>query len=124
MLGPVLLTLVGLAATFLPVVLKLPDVPDLVSLALLAGGAGWAWFTWARRRGFWRCSAAVGQTLVLGAVGYWMLGFSVYEPAEGVPELGAPAPLIGATRVRDGATFRLEQQLGSTVLLVFFRGAW
>jgi peroxiredoxin len=53
-----------------------------------------------------------------------MLGFSVYGPTEGVPELGARAPLIGATRVRDGATFRLEQQRGSAVLLVFFRGAW
>jgi hypothetical protein len=123
-LGPVLLTLVGLAATFLPVVLRLRDIPDIVSLALLAGGAGWAFFTWARWRGWGVLAAAVGQTLLLGAVGYWMLGFSVYGPAEGVPELGAPAPLIGATRVRDGATFRLEQQRGSTILLVFFRGAW
>jgi len=123
-LGPVLLTLAGLAATFLPVVLKLRDLPDIVSLALLAGGAGWAWFTWARRRGRGRCAAAVGQTLVLGAVGYWMLVFSVYDRPEGVPDLGAPAPQIGATRVRDGATFWLEQQRGSTVLLVFFRGVW
>ena len=124
MLGPVLLTLVGLAATFLPVVLKLADPPDFVPLALLAGGAGWAWFGWSRRRGRGRCAAAVGQTLVLLGIGYWMLIFSVYPATKGVPELGKAAPLIGAARVRDGATFRLEQQRGSTVMLVFFRGAW
>jgi hypothetical protein len=123
-LGPVLLTLVGLAATFLPVVFHLRDLPDVVPLVLLAGGAGWAWFRWARRRGRALCAAAAGQTLVLGAVGYWMLFFSVYAAAEGVPGLGEPAPLIEAARVRDGATFRLEQQRGSTILLVFFRGAW
>lgn len=124
MLGPVLLTLVGLAATFLPVVFKLSDLPDVVPLVLLGGGASWAWFTWVRRRGRGRCVVAVGQTLAFGAVGYWMLFFSVYAAAEGVPALGEPAPLIGATRVRDGATFWLEQQRGSTILLVFFRGAW
>jgi hypothetical protein len=53
-----------------------------------------------------------------------MLFFSAYEPTKGVPALGAAAPLIEAVRVRDGATFRLEQQRGSTILLVFFRGAW
>ncbi|MHC4971142.1 MAG: hypothetical protein ACYTG3_02290 [Planctomycetota bacterium] len=124
MLAPVLLTLAGLVATFLPVVLRLRDLPDVVPLVLLAGGAGWAWFTWARRRGRGRCTSAVVQTLALGAVGYWMLSFSVYGAAEGVPALGEAAPLIEAVRVRDGATFRLEQQRGSTILLVFFRGAW
>ena len=124
MLGPVLLTLVGLAATFLPVFLKLRDLPDIVPLALLAIATGWAWFSWARQRGRGRCAAAVGHTLLLGGLGYWLLVYSVYGPAEGVPGPGEPAPLIGAERVRDGATFRLEQQRGSSVLLVFFRGAW
>ncbi|MHC4817365.1 MAG: hypothetical protein ACYTF8_04875 [Planctomycetota bacterium] len=124
MLAPVLLTLAGLAATLLPVVLKLDDLPDVVPLVLLAGGAGWAWFAWGRGRGRGRCASAVVQTLILGAVGYWMLFFSGYAAAEGVPALGEAAPLIEAARVRDGATFRLEQQRGSTILLVFFRGAW
>lgn len=124
MLGPVVLTLVGLAATFLPVALKLADLPDVVPLALLAGGAGWAWYGWVRRRGAARCASAVAQTLVLGGIGYWMLLFSAYGDPEGVPAVGEAAPLIQAVRVRDGATFRLEQQQGSTILLVFFRGAW
>lgn len=124
MLGPVLLTLVGLIATFLPVVLKMNDLPDVVPLVLLAGGAGWAWYAWARRRGRARCASAVVLTAVLGGVGYWMLIFSAYAEPEGVPAVGEPAPLIGAARVRDGAMFRLEQQRGSAILLVFFRGAW
>jgi hypothetical protein len=123
-LGPVLLTLVGLAATFLPVLLGLADLPDAVPLALLAGAAGWAWFGWARRRGRGRCAGAVVQTLVLGVVVYWMFLFSAYARAEGIPNVGEPAPPIGAARVRDGAKFWLEQQRGSTVMLVFFRGAW
>jgi hypothetical protein len=123
-LGPVLLTLVGLAATFLPVMLKLADLPDVVPLVLLAGGAGWAWQGWVRRRGRARCASAVVQTVILGGVAYWMLLFSTYAEPEGVPAVGEAAPLIQAIRVRDGATFRLEQQQGSTILLVFFRGAW
>ncbi|MHC4547893.1 MAG: hypothetical protein ACYTEZ_03880 [Planctomycetota bacterium] len=124
MLGPVLLTLAGLAGLFVPLGLNLGDLPDAVPLALLAGGAGWGWRGWWKRRGKARLGTAAGQTAVVGVLAYWMLVYSAYAEAGGVPEVGERAPLITAVRVRDGATFRLAAQRGSTVLLVFFRGAW
>ena len=128
MLLPLLLTLAGLGGAFLPVYLGLGDLPVLVPLLLLAGGAGSGWLAWFRRRevrGSWaRALSAGGQTAALALFSAWFFHLAAYGPEISAPLPGDPAPLIRATRVKDGAVFRLDAQRGHGVLLVFFRGPW
>jgi hypothetical protein len=127
-LFPLLLTLAGLGCAFVPVYLGLWDLPVLVPLLLLAGGAGWGWATWFRRRdvrGSWaRALTACGQVAALGLFSIWFFHLAAYGAEVSAPRPGDPAPLIRATRVKDGAAFRLDAQRGHGVLLVFFRGPW
>jgi len=124
MLWPLILTVAGLLAAFLPVSLGLPDLPDFVAFALLGGGLLWGWITWRRRKGKLRFVAATGQTLLAGMVVFWAVFSSAYTVDAEAPAVGAPAPDIAGVRVRDGASFHLAAQRGHGVLLVFFRGMW
>ena len=70
-------------------------------------------------------SGAVAAVLGVGAYGWYVYWFSSATLASGAdaPEVGTQAPLFS---IEDpaGRTFALEDQLGSTVLLVFYRGHW
>ena len=124
MLWPLILTVAGVLAAFLPVSLGLPDLPDLVVFALLGGGLVWGWISWRRRKGKLRLLAAAAQTLLAGAIVFWAVIASAYSEPVQAPAVGARAPEIAGVRVRDGASFHLAAQRGHGVLLVFFRGMW
>ncbi|HEX5137526.1 MAG TPA: hypothetical protein VFY93_11170 [Planctomycetota bacterium] len=124
MLLPLLLTLLGALAAVMPAPLGFPDPPDFVPLGLLALGPLLGWLAWRKRTGRGRLALATTQTLLALGLAYWMLGFSAYGAAPGAPRPGDRAPLITATRVRDGARFELAAERGHPVLLVFFRGKW
>ena len=118
------LILLGLAAAFVPVALKLPDLPLAVPFLLMGIGviAGWAAvvkkFTWKR---------AVGSSLLTLVVGFqllWVLVLSAYAHPENATGLNEEAPAFAARRVRDGAPFHPLAMRGDRFLLVFFRGAW
>jgi hypothetical protein len=124
-LWPLVLTLAGLAALFLPLQLGMADPPDLISLALLYAGAVWGFWGWHRKRGRGRLALAIAQGLLALLPTYWVYLFAEYEEVpQAVPRVGDKAPDIRAERVRDGATFTLQAQRGKNVLLVFFRGHW
>jgi len=124
MLGPMLLTLLGVLAAVLPVGLGLPDLPDAVPLGLLAAAGAWGILAWRKKRS-WRRLALAAAPVVLGAgAAVWMYDLSTYTPPREAPDVGDRAPDIAAIRVRDGARFELRAERGQGVLLVFFRGAW
>jgi len=124
MLLPLLLTAAGLLAALLPVGLGLANPPDAVPLAVTGAGVVWSWLAWRKRRGTRPMLAALLATCAAAGLAWWMLVFSHYAPAEGVPRVGDQAPEIAAVRVRDGARFRMSAERGGRVLLVFFRGEW
>ena len=116
-----LLTILGLAAAFVPVVVGWQDLPDAVPFILLVGGsvAGWLKF-----RGKLRLVGAIVLTLPPFAFAWWIFGLAVYPAPEGVPQAGAQSPQVSADRVRDGARFNLVAQRGHMTALVFFRASW
>lgn len=124
MLLPALLTFLAALAALLPAPLGFPDPPDFVPLSVLASAAAWGWLAWRAKPGRRRLVLASAQTLVAAGMAYWMLGFSAYGEAPRAPRPGDRAPLVTATRVRDGARFDLAAERGHPVLLVFFRGKW
>ena len=124
MLWPIVLTLVGLLAAFLPVSLGLSDLPDVIPLAVMGAGLVWGWIKWRQKKGKLRFFYASLQTVLGGLLVFFLFVATAYAPANAVPAVGAPAPEISAVRVRDGASFHLAAQRGNGVVLVFFRGSW
>lgn len=124
MFWPLVLTLAGLVAAYVPVLLGMADLPAIVAFLLMAGGAVWAWVAWSEEGGWKPALKASGLTLPLLLHGYWFFFFSAYDDPAGVPGLGTEAPAIAAVRVRDRASFDLRAQRGQSAVLVFFRGAW
>ena len=124
MLFPVLLTLASLAVLLVPPMIQAPDPPVWVPLSIFAAGAAWSWTLWFLRAA--RDALLLGfLQLGVGAVfAWWILGLSAYAPPDGAPRADADAPDIQATRVADGAAFRLSSERGRPVVLVFFRGTW
>ena len=122
MLWPGLLTLAGFLLAFLPLLLKRPDLPDVLVLAPIVAGAAWAWWIWGRKHEW----LAVPLLLSAGAAFQivWMFFLASYGAAEAGVAPGETAPDFEVRRVRDGAVFRLAAQRGHGVLLVFSRGHW
>ena len=123
MLRAYLLTAFGFALAFFPLLLKLPDLPAFLVFPVIGAGALWAAWAGRERRGAGMILTALPAAALAGHA-LWYFSLSSYAPPGNTPALDAPAPDITATRVRDGATFRLSRQRGRAALLVFFRGGW
>lgn len=124
MLWPGLVTLVGFLLAFVPLLLKQPDLPDVVVLTPILAGVAWAWGVWkTKKRKVWIIAPLVLSAAAAFHVA-WMFVLASYETDDAGPVPGQPAPMVEATRVRDGAKFRLAAQRGHGVLLVFGRGHW
>jgi hypothetical protein len=112
MLAALVLTALGVAAYFLPVYLKIDDLPVLLPLVLLALGAFAAWAAVFRQGAVWRGVVASFFTIGVGVVGFWHFRLSVYPDAPSAPDAGKAAP-FREILAKDRAT-----------LLIFFRGAF
>lgn len=121
MLWPVVVTVAGFLAAYLPVGVGCPDVPWALPEIAIGAGVVWLWFV-ARTRA--RRAVAAGFTLAAAFHAYWLVSLSAYAPPEAAPAAGDLVPDVEAVRVRDQAKFTLSAQRGQDVLLVFFRGAW
>jgi len=124
MLFPVLLTLASLAVLLVPPMIQAPDPPVWLPLSIFAAGALWSWALWFFRAARDALFLGILQLAVGGVFAFWILGLSTYAAPDGAPRAGADAPDIAATRVADGAKFRLSSERGRPVVLVFFRGTW
>jgi len=118
-----ILTVAGFAAAYLPVLLRLPDAPPWVAFVLFGAAIAVAVLAWRRRRGAKRIAGAGAVVLAGAGYAYWFFFASAYGRVSEGPTIGHDAPAVEATRALDGATFRLAEERGRAVFLVFFRGS-
>ncbi len=121
---PLLLTLFGVGALWGPVSIGAEDAPEWLIWSLLGAGVVASWALWFREPERKALLIALAQTTVAGACLVWATQLAAYETPRGLPAFAGTAPDVGATRVVDGAEFRLSAQRDKRLLLVFFRGAW
>jgi len=123
-LGPILLSLAGLACAFGFLLLKLADPPASLAFGLFGGAILLAWVGFVRRRSRGRLALALVCTLGTAVYAFWFVRLSSYEPVVAGPVVGHEAPDFEARRASDGAHFQLAETRGRNLVLVFYRGPW
>ena len=121
---PLLLTFFGVVSLWGPVSIGAADAPEWLIWSLLGAAVLASWTLWFREPERKALLIALAQTTVACACLFWATQLAAYENPRGMPAFAGTAPDVGATRVVDGAEFRLSAQRDKRLLLVFFRGAW
>ena len=122
---PLSLTLLGVLSLWGPVAIGVADAPEWLTWSLLGLAVGASWTLWFREPARKPLLIALAQTAVVVGCIFWALRLAPYDEPRGLlPAPGDIAPDVAATRVIDGAEFRLSAQRGQSLLLIFFRGAW